>query len=237
MNSHFSILGNTVHLWYLHMPDCQATAFEQLLDSTELERAARFRFAKHRERYIIGRGILRHILGLYTTIPPHQIQIAYGPHGKPYLGSNPLDLHFNVSHSEDMAIYAFTINKEIGVDIQHMEPLFKDALAKRFFHPDEYAQLMQLSDQERITAFYRLWAYKEALIKAVGKGLFVPHDKLVINPEKLSQSILFEQKEYRLEWVESDPHYQSAFAIQTPIDHVITWQWSSEGPQCLRGQR
>lgn len=227
MNSHFSIIADTIHIWYTHLSDFKSASFEDLLTQDEIQRANRFRFELHRERYIIGRGILRKLLNQYTGKSADQIEIAYGPHGKPYLANNPLDIHFNLSHSDDLALYAFTIHKEMGIDIQKMEDDFKESIAKRFFSAEEYNELMQLSDQERVIGFYRLWASKEAFIKNIGKGLFAPHDQFSIHPKQMVQQIQFENQPYVIQFLDIDPNYQSAFVVKAPVTGVIQRLWSA----------
>src|SRR5579864_3409435 len=117
---------DSVHLWQAFVPDllAQIQTFIPLLNESEMERANRFHFDIHRERYIIARAVLRHILSLYTTILPQDIIFTLGPRAKPYLEQKPFDLQFNVSHSHDRVVYAFTKHAEIGIDIEKIESHF-----------------------------------------------------------------------------------------------------------------
>jgi 4'-phosphopantetheinyl transferase len=60
----------------------------------------------------------------------------------------------------------------VGVDIEHTLPQ-PDALAiaRRIACPQEVAAMQALSSDKVQAAFYRLWVRKEALLKALGKGL------------------------------------------------------------------
>lgn len=230
MNNHFSIIANTVHLWHVRLSDFSASDLLALLDTTEIERAQRFRFPNHRDHYIIGRGILRQILSLYTNVPPAEIKISYGAHGKPYLAENPLNLQFNLSHSNEMAMYGLTVNKEIGVDIQKMEPIFRENIAKRFFSLDEYANLLKQADDKKITGFYRLWAAKEAFIKALGSGLFkLPH-AFAMDPDQITQYVTFEEKSFLIQLMRDLPDYAAAFVVEAPINQHTLFAWTTEGP-------
>lgn len=54
-------------------------------------------------------------------------------------------------------------------------------MAKRFFAADEYAELIQLPNDQQTQAFYRIWTRKEAFIKAIGEGLSHPLDSFSVN--------------------------------------------------------
>uniref|UniRef100_UPI0019D6D949 4'-phosphopantetheinyl transferase family protein n=1 Tax=Anaplasma marginale TaxID=770 RepID=UPI0019D6D949 len=68
----------------------------------------------------------------YLNLDPKQIQFKYSDRGKPSLADNSLE--FNLSHSQDLAIYGFTKNRKIGVDLEYLRYM-PDAenLANRFF--------------------------------------------------------------------------------------------------------
>jgi len=226
---------HSVHLWRILITDLvsQEAYFTKLLNSEELARASRFRFPIHRQRFAIARGVLREILSQYTGTPPQEIIFSYGPRGKPYLQNDSLDLQFNVSHSEDVAVYALTQKVEIGVDIQKIEEEYHDAVAKRFFSEQEYTELCQLPESERSTAFCRLWASKEAIIKAVGEGLYVPLGKFSVDLHAKSQQILLSherhQGKFYLESFNAHPDYCSAFATQQNVKKRFYWQWVKMG--------
>jgi len=166
---------NSVHVWCaeLAQPQERIDGYRSLLSADELERAVRFRFDRHRNDYIAGRGMLRVLLGRYLKHPPEAAKISYSHYGKPLLPDNRLQ--FNLAHSGGLALFVFTLHDEVGVDIEQERDL-RDALAiaERFFSPSERAALRELPDSERVPAFFRCWTRKEAFIKAVGEGLSYP---------------------------------------------------------------
>jgi 4'-phosphopantetheinyl transferase len=93
----------------------------QSFSEDERIRAGNFYFKRDRKRFIVGRGVLRIILGRYLHIEPNRVQFSYGPHGKPYLAERHSDgaLRFNLAHSHEFAIYGFTRGREIGVDLEY----------------------------------------------------------------------------------------------------------------------
>src|SRR5271170_6557188 len=111
--------GRDVHLWVARLEASESTfarAFSWL-SPDEVERADRFRFDWHRQAYVLGRAVLRALVASYLRIAPEEASFIYGPKGKPALGGVPL--RFNVSNSGDLAAYAFTLDCEIGVDVEH----------------------------------------------------------------------------------------------------------------------
>ena len=122
-----SLLDNEVHVWRasLGLPAELIQQWSQLLSADEWQRAERFHFERDRSRFIAGRSILRTILSRYLPLAPGQIEFCYGPHGKPALSGACGDqsLCFNLSHSADMALYAVTRDRQIGVDIEQVRPV------------------------------------------------------------------------------------------------------------------
>ncbi len=167
---------NNVHVWAFRL-ELQPAALAWLtcsLCAEECERAARFRFDHHRNRFIVGRSVLRRILGHYLDCDPAVIEFAYGPHGKPVIAGplNGSELHFNLAHSEGIALVGITRAGLIGVDIEQIRSL-KDAdeLVARFFSPRENEAYQRLPAEQKPTAFFNLWTRKEAWLKATGDGI------------------------------------------------------------------
>jgi 4'-phosphopantetheinyl transferase len=170
-----------VHLWRLHLepPSRILAQLAETLSPEEQERAARFHFAIHRQRFVAGRGLLRAILAGYLGLAPAAVTFAYGPQGKPHLKDDVLQ--FNLSHSNDLGLLGITDLPTIGVDVEHIRPLQDlQAMARRFFAPGEVKRLLALPALTQEAAFFRCWTRKEALIKALGTGLSMPLDSFEV---------------------------------------------------------
>jgi 4'-phosphopantetheinyl transferase len=153
-----------------------------LLSSGEQLRASSFRFARDRERYIAGRAMLRVLLGHYLTESPKHIAIESGPFGKPGLTDHLTSVHFNLAHTGDLAIVAISSACIPGIDIESLErTVDHDALAKRFFSAREYAEFEQISPAARSRAFLTRWTCKEAVAKALGKGLRITLNRIEVS--------------------------------------------------------
>ncbi|MGZ6346704.1 MAG: 4'-phosphopantetheinyl transferase family protein [Anaerolineales bacterium] len=170
-----SIKPGEVHVWLfsLEEPYKETTAWSQLLSREEINRAERYRFKKDRMRFVARRGILRQLLGHYCKTDPAGINYQVNPYGKPSLASNPLS--FNLSKSGDWIAYVFTLEKDLGVDIEQVRPHTDLALlAKSAFSQEEQEELKALPPSLQVEAFYHTWTQKEAFIKAKGLGLTQP---------------------------------------------------------------
>ena len=161
---------NTVHVWTasLSISEEQSLSMLTIFSKDEQERAMRFRFPVHRLRYVATHYILRRIISLYTGTTPKSLEFDHTEYKKPYL-KTPKDtqLHFNLSHSEDMALYAFTLENPLGIDIEKVKDKYNFDVSDRFFSTAEQDQLAKYSDNEQRDAFFCLWARKEAIIKAI----------------------------------------------------------------------
>lgn len=156
----------------LDCPPQRLEACQAVLSPDELQRAERFRFAQDRQRYVIGRYVLRKILARYLNCAAQVIAFAYNSAGKPSLAGSATEFRFNVAHSQNVAIYAVTKHREIGVDVEAIRSIAEWMdIAQRFFSAAEHARLLALPPEKRLTGFYHCWTRKEACLKAMGTGL------------------------------------------------------------------
>jgi 4'-phosphopantetheinyl transferase len=140
------------------------------LTEEERHRADRYQVQRPRQQFITTRGMLRVILGKMLGRNPAQVAIGYSGVGKPILLDRSDALHFNVSHSHELALIALSL-REVGVDLERLRPIEnEEALVARFFSAHEHHQYLGLQLLRRNAAFFRGWTSKEALIKAVGSS-------------------------------------------------------------------
>ena len=173
----FLIRRDEVHVWHtkLSNPD-DARTLQSLLSVDEVERANRFRFPEHRRRFTIARGCLRQLLAAYLDVAAKAVQFAYSAEGKPRLAPEfRQEFSFNVSHSEDVAVFSFTNDRKVGVDVEVFRyDVDTEGIPRRFFSDVEQRALAGLHGQEKIQGFFNCWTRKEAYVKAVGQGLSLP---------------------------------------------------------------
>jgi 4'-phosphopantetheinyl transferase len=175
-----------LHAWRVEL-DAIDDGLGALLTAQERERAGRMVQAREGTLWSRSRGVLRALLGRYLGADPASIELTFGAHGKPLLaGPGPTSgerarpgntLHFNLSHSGAVALYAFGRFSAVGVDVQ----LARDtrgrgqtdyaALAARVFGPERAERLRALAPDARELEFLRLWTRHEAELKRRGTGI------------------------------------------------------------------
>src|SRR2546430_10359608 len=115
---------NEVHVWRssLHATKAAIHSLERILTWDELTRARRFHFERDCTQYIVAHGVLRVLLAGYLNVDPDRIRYCYNPYGKPALDLpwQENSLSFNMSHSHGLALYAFTRNRQLGIDVEYM---------------------------------------------------------------------------------------------------------------------
>ena len=232
------LLGkDEVHVWRAAL-DAKASdvqRLQQVLSEDEQARAGRFYFQKDREHFIIARGLLRAILGRYLKLDPSQLQFRYTPHGKPFLDieTDRDELRFNVSHSHGIALYAITLKKELGVDVEWIRPDFaNEQIAEHFFSHREVAALRALPASKQTEAFFNCWTRKEAYIKARGEGLSLPLDQFNVSlspgePARLLSTDGDPQEALRwsLQSLFPGSGYVAALAVAGHGWRLKCWQW------------
>ena len=100
--------------------------FWQLLSQKEKERSQKLINQNLKNKFIITRGILRKILASYLNHDAKNIEFTYNKNGKPKLTENLFadNIFFNISHSKDFAIYGFSKDSELGIDIEYVRKEF-----------------------------------------------------------------------------------------------------------------
>jgi 4'-phosphopantetheinyl transferase len=163
-------------LWLAWLDEEVPASFRGFLSEDELLRAGRLRNSRSADRFTVGRGILRALLGWYLESRPERLVFSYGPHGKPELaGGLQKRLSFNVSHSGSLAVFAVANGFEVGVDVEEIHPINDlKATASIFLSPDELAEFEALPAATKMERFYTLWTCKEAILKALGSGFSSP---------------------------------------------------------------
>lgn len=166
----------TIYLWLLELniTDQDKAALRALLSERERQVADKFHLKQQRDRYIVAHGRLRQILSNCTGEHPKSLQFLMGRSGKPQLyGVSHLQrIQFNLAHSGHLALLGVTLDADIGVDLEEIRPLDHLTLMAHYWLSNrEVMELAKLQGYEQIECFYRYWTRKEALIKALGRGL------------------------------------------------------------------
>ena len=235
-----SLPAHTVHVWRadLGLEAAHLRRLEQNLSADERERASRFRFARDRDRFVGARGLLREILALYLNVTPGRLSFGYSAHGKPFLaGEERSTLRFNVTHSFDAMLLAIAHRREVGVDIEGVrndgvavEEIYETVLSE----PEKQA-LARLGGEDKHTTFLRFWTLKEAYIKADGRGVSLPLERIDVSAPEGRVAVLDQASgewrtcpRWELRTLAPVPGYVAALAAENQDWRLALWQWSGE---------
>lgn len=230
----------TVHLWHIDLDPARHewAAWEPLLAVEERERAAKISREPARRHFVLTRGLLRAVLSRYLRVSPGGLAFARGQHGKPRLAGSEPDrgLVFNVSHTHHRMVVALAFDLRLGIDIERWRPLGDAAgLAARCFAPDELSYWNQLPEAQRLPELFRLWTLKEALCKAVGRGLGLGMQRCVFDCSS--------QPPRLIDWPDTDsipvPKWffreleglrdmSGTIASDRPIERIRHFQWADD---------
>lgn len=204
VTQHPTLAPNEVHIWYadLNLPEPNWKHLEQTLSEDEQIRAGKYAFPHLRRRFVVARGILRTLLGAYLETPPQALQLSYGAFGKPVLegDSHTSTCHFNLSHTEEVALFAFSFDTEVGIDVELMEEGVDILhLARQYFSTREYSDLLALPIPQRLAGFYTCWTRKEAYLKALGTGLSTDLASFDVEVSPLKSAQLLQVEDARCE--------------------------------------
>ncbi len=234
------IPDDAVHLWRasLDLPAERTHALVRYLSPDERARAERFVVNGVRDRYITARAVLRNLLSRYVSEPPSDLRFRYAEHGKPDLAHPATSIRFNVSHSHDLAVYALTTNRSVGVDVEYLHRrsiMDRMKIAHRLFSSMEYVALEALPRDRRNGAFLACWTRKEAFVKAIGQGLTCPLDQfdVTVDPDEPAGLLATrwdasDAQRWSMVSIDPGPEYIGAFAVEGQDLRLTCWQWDHD---------
>ncbi len=161
------------------------TAFEIIgLSKAEQDTARSFATPLLRTRYARSRSLLRQMLGGLWGCEPGDIQLRADARGKPWaVAVSGQEIAFNIAHSEDAWLAAFSLTGPVGVDIECVErEVDAEALSAENYSPPEVRAMAALAEPLRTHYFLRCWTCKEAYLKALGVGLHGRLDAMTLLP-------------------------------------------------------
>lgn len=166
-----------------HVDTGQLNTLPAELSPDETDHWQGIRLPGRQREYLLGRVLLRRLLAERLGCRAADLLFVTQSQGKPALSGQPWQ--FNLSHSGDWLVLALCERGPLGVDIEMGQRRRATLpLAERFYAKSEYEWLQSLSEQERDSAFYRLWSRKEAVLKAQGGGIAAGLDKVCFLPKE-----------------------------------------------------
>jgi 4'-phosphopantetheinyl transferase len=186
--------ANEVHVWRASLAgensengengNSRFSSLQRLLSVEERERVGKFYFERDRQNWTIAHGILRILLARYLATDPRTLRFETNAYGKPSLASphSRANVHFNLSHSGNLALYAFASDRQVGIDVEYMRSgIDYEELSRHHFSHLENASLQSLPATQREEAFFLCWSRKEAYMKARGKGISIPLEQFDVS--------------------------------------------------------
>lgn len=212
--------------------------FFRMLSTDEMERAKRFKFDNHRNRFIVVRGALRELLGKQLNLSPDSLEFDYLERGKPFIKTSFLNtpLKFNLTHSNDIALYAIAHDVDIGIDVEYILPSENKLKAVgKIFSKYEQKVLTGMSNHVRHKAFYECWTCKEALVKAIGGGISIPFDQFDIDVSQFGKPRILEirlpgysVKEWSIFYLKPHQDYIGAVAARGKDFSLNCWSLDNQ---------
>jgi 4'-phosphopantetheinyl transferase len=209
-----------------------------LLSPDETERLKRLRRPDARRAFAIARVLARATLSETCEVEPHAWRFAPGAHGKPVIVKPRRipPLQFNLSHSGGLCACAVAVGHDVGVDVETVERLVSfDGIARRCFSADERAALDRCPPEERCSRFFEHWTLKEALAKAVGRGLTLPFGGLSFHVGE-APTVVFEREfrddpsAWRFFLVRPDTSHRCAVAVRCGPNTRVKLDWRTATP-------
>jgi len=233
-----SIALNEAHVWRASLNQNKTTILElsTCLASDEYRRATKYHRAVDRDRFIVARGVLRNILSTYLHVPPNELQFIYNQYGKPALSDtqNRCALNFNLSHSNELALYVVACVRSVGVDIEYIRADFATLeIAEHFFSKDEIRSLKAAPTDLRTEAFFNCWSRKESYIKAIGMGVSYPLDGFTVSLTPNAAPALLkvdaderEPTRWQMYELKAGEGYAASLIVENPPVTLRQWQWN-----------
>lgn len=223
----FLLYDNDIVIYTIYVPDFieLKSDLTKYLNFSEYEKANRFYQETDKNRFIIARSILKLILAAYSKSEAKNIKLDYNINKKPYLASDTW-LHFNISHSEDYAAIAVSRN-EVGIDIEYIAKDFDfDTILFDVFGDNEIIAIQNAVNKKQ--AFYTSWTRKEALVKALGKGIDddFKHIPSLDGDYNLNSSLSKTSQHWQVHSFDLAAHYMAAVAFEilpTITPNLVTY--------------
>jgi len=229
--------AGTVRVWLIRSDLTPAVLAEchDRLDPAQRRRAAEFLDPVHRQRFIAAHGSANGILACHYGLDPEHIRWRYGDSGKPSLdlpGLPANGLYVNLSHSADLAAFAVSVGREVGVDLQWCSPdLPVERLSQRYY-PEREARYVAAAATagDAVSRFVRLWVRKEAVVKAAGgrltRSLALPVTGSVVGATGCGMVVQGPSLAgpYRVCDIDSPPGFHAAVSLHGALPFTATTQ-------------
>lgn len=144
------------------------------------DKALQFRIWEDRTNSILGKIMLKQCASEYYHIPNILNQITYNPFQRPEVNG---PFSFSISHSGNIVVCAMSETYQLGIDIEQLAAIDFDPF-QDYMSAKEWMQIKIAKDPNR--EFLKIWTQKESVIKADGRGLSIPFDRLSLKKTEIT---------------------------------------------------
>ena len=189
---------NNVFLYYINksrITDPQISALENVLSIAEQQKLKKIKMSDARKNFILSRFLIKRALINFKQT--QQFHIGKTTYGKPYLTPNPQNFKISISHTKESICLLIAKGIDlIGVDIEETDrKINKKSIINFLYSPDEKSHL---TTKDLYENFFKYWTYKEAMTKAIGKGLLIPFNQ--ISMSKKYQKYYISSVSFEVDW-------------------------------------
>lgn len=150
-------------------------AAREELSAAEGRRADSLRDPRNADRFA-ARSVLQRRLCAAHGLDVGRSDFVAASGGKPTWPSEN-GVRFNASHSDGIALLAFSRDRELGVDVERVSPMADlDAFVSGALDAGEREEFEALAGGAALDYALRIWTAKEATLKFTGDGLKVEPD-------------------------------------------------------------
>lgn len=138
--------------------------------------------------------------------------LQYSGEGRPYFEEAGFD--FNISHTDDCAMVAFSENHRIGIDIEKINEVDLSDFANIF--PKNVWEEIYSSGNKKLS-FYHYWTLVESALKADGRGIsLISTDKIQL----ISNQVLIDGKKWFSQHQNFDPTISCCITSNKEIEAI-----------------
>ena len=225
---HVWIIGNDISIPYNHMIGT--------LCAEEKIKASSFIFEKDKINFVKTRFFIRLAMSHYLNLELKEIKFVYNKYDKPCI--NPtisnIPINFSISHSNELIVFVFQKNQEIGIDIEYVDHNKIDDLLydESILSVEEIALIKSAQPECREKLFYKLWTCKESYLKGLGIGLNIPLKNIKIAPDLSGVVVDYNDSDINVPMI-SNPKYDKYNLIglkNLPREYVGTIAFPNINP-------
>jgi 4'-phosphopantetheinyl transferase len=196
------------------------------LPASERARWERLKLPRKKNEYLYGKLLTRTALSRYADRAPVDWRFVEGVRGKPSIEDGGA-LRFNLSHTRGLLALAVMLDREVGVDVEEVEPR-DPGVPERFFASEEARAVRTASAESKDRLFARYWTLKEAYIKAHGDGLAIPLQSFRFELDDPVRILFRDAADGRTDewWFAYDdptPRHALAVAVHAPGPFRVSW--------------